>query len=328
MLTNSQSEDNGVKLREMILLKLALAVVLLAGLSGACAKDSSEVEPLEQIATPELPTTPTVSVPFTRLRVVSHNVLWGAGVDRSFDANLHPHQVPHYAGRNRLPIFLEDMKRAEPDIIAIQEVAGWGGVPSVAETVAAELGMFHHIIDEGPNPLKVAIFSRFRIISATSLTPILGPNGALRVTVMLDDGSPLNVVVVHLTTQSEEARNCQVLRLLTLTQTMLIERTILLGDFNFVPGSPNWRSLEMEGWRPVAVGDPYFDQIWLSPTEDWEAQRRVIQAQSGVSDHKPVGVEITYLGLPPASQHGGGRADRSKVIALPEGGCAFGSANP
>lgn len=228
--------------------------------------------------------------------MVSFNVLWGG--DPQFDGYLHPWQVPIFAGHSRLAAIIDVLNRFEADIIGVEEAAGWDkGDPSTAEQVAKALDMKYWYIPQNSSLLKVALFSKYPISQREDLTTIIGGPGALHATIVLPDGSALDVVVAHLNATSQKIRSCQMRELLRLSTPLLQNQAVLIGDFNSVPGSDEVLAADSAGWDLIAADWPYYiDQIWASPSvglagSTWGLD---IAVPSGVSDHDPVSAEVTF----------------------------------
>ncbi|MBE7555108.1 MAG: endonuclease/exonuclease/phosphatase family protein [Anaerolineales bacterium] len=239
------------------------------------------------------------SQPLT-LRVMSYNILFGAGADPGWEqaaAKLSPFAYPG----NRLPQILEVIKAAQPDIIGIQEAAGWDkGSPSLAEQVAAELGMNYFLAPTGSG-LHVALFTRFKIVEAENLSTRMGNVGALRASLATPNGQPVHVFVVHLDPFSAKTRAAE---LVTLTQEMspyLQSPTLLLGDMNFFcldnpADCQEYQVLSQAGWRLATAGPYKIDQIWASPSLNPPVESLPFPGASfDISDHLPVGAVINLM---------------------------------
>jgi hypothetical protein len=131
------------------------------------------------------------------VRVMSYNVLFGAGADPVWAqraADLHPFSYPG----NRLPAILNVIKTAEPDLLGIEEAAGWAsGTPSIAQQVAGELHM-NYFIAPVSNGLDLGFFTKFKILETENLSEQMGNVGALRAIVSTPEGKRINVFVIHL----------------------------------------------------------------------------------------------------------------------------------
>jgi endonuclease/exonuclease/phosphatase family metal-dependent hydrolase len=231
------------------------------------------------------------------LRVMSYNILFGAGADPAWEqaaAKLSPFAYPG----NRLPQILEVIKAARPDILGIQEAAGWDkGSPSLAEQVAAELGM-NYFLAPTPSGLHVALFTRFKIVEAQNLSTRMGNVGALHATLAMPDGQLGHVFVVHLDPFSAKTRAAE---LVTLTQDMspyLPSPTLLMGDMNFYcldnpADCQEYQVLSQAGWCLATAGPYKIDQIWTSPSLNQPVEALPFPGASfDISDHLPVGAAI------------------------------------
>ncbi len=248
---------------------------------------------------PILTATPTPTPtpkPQTTFRVLSFNVLYGAGVERRWDSALSS----TLAGASRLPALLKYVQSANPDIWGVQEANGWDTeTPPIIQQVGQELGM-HYVLDKTPGGFHLALLTKFEIVDFADLSPDVGRQGVLRATLRAPDGGLLYVFVVHLDPNSADARLCEVNSLVRQMQPYAAQRTILLGDMNFPPVTRERARLEQAGWQPVAVERAWgIDQIWISPAVDWSATPWFanLQVPSGISDHFPIGAEINVFNL-------------------------------
>jgi endonuclease/exonuclease/phosphatase family metal-dependent hydrolase len=267
--------------------------VLLVGLAFSllavsCSGEGSAAPPRETAGAEEA----TV-----RLKVMTFNVLYGAGHDRRFDE----HVGQRFKGRDRMPELLAFLREADPDVLAIEEAAGWDtGDPSVAEQVAAALGM-NFVLAPDAWELHVVLFSKYPIVAADYVSRLQDFNGvALRTTLAITPELTVNVLAVHLNSMSRLTRSCQVEALLDMTEG-LEGRTILLGDMNFRPDTDQAEALR-EGGLQLVVAQPQWpiDQIWIDLTSRarpggwWET----LDSPPGISDHLPIGVDLTIQALP------------------------------
>ena len=233
------------------------------------------------------------------LKVMSFNVLWGAGHDRRFDGNVSPR-----FRRDRLPELMVFLREAAPDILVAQEAAGWEtGNPSVAEQIAADLGM-NYVLAPDAWELHVVLFSKPPIVTAAYVSRLQGFNGvALMATLAVTPEAEVNVIAVHLNSMSGQTRSCQVEVLLDVAE-VLSGRTLLLGDMNFRPGAPQADALRAADWQLVRAQAQWpIDQIWVDASASvttgvwWDG----LEAPARISDHWPVGVDIT-LTVPRSSK--------------------------
>lgn len=253
-------------------------------------------------STPTETPTPTATAtpkPLLTVKVLSYNILWGAGVDREFDERLHPNQKSTFANRNRLPELVSFIKGMNPDILGIQEAAGWDrGTPSVIQKVAEELGMNYYLASGAQSELHVGILSKFKIVETENLSLEVGNVGALRVKLTTLDGQPMNVFVVHLDPFSSDLRLCEANTLVQQMQPYFHQRTILMGDLNSRVGSQEYSRLEQAGLKSVAIERFWgIDQILISPSVNWSKTGWFdsFTMPVGISDHNPIGTEINLL---------------------------------
>ena len=227
---------------------------------------------------------------------MSYNVLWGGGVDREFDSVV----APKYQ-TSRLEGILALIKAASPDVLAVQEAAGWDrGSPSIAAQVAAALGM-HYVIARDDVNLNVVLFSRYPIENVQYAARrdgfYSGFNGVLLMAqLVLDGGYRLNVYAPHLNSQSGAVRSCQTQALLRLAAAYSPGPSLIIGDMNSRPSSPQSQILQGAGWQFVAAESTWtVDQVWLGPGLAFRSAvpLDLAGATRDLSDHLPAGVSVT-----------------------------------
>ena len=224
-------------------------------------------------------------------RVLSYNLLYGAGAERRFDSALPAYMI----GTNRVPALVAFAKNANPDIWGIQEANGWElGTPPLIQTVAQRLGMRSALV-RTPSGFNVGLLTRYEIVEALDLTPQVGRQGVLRAVLRVPNGGLLTVLVAHLDPASDTTRACEIESLLHVLQTYASPRTIMMGDLNFIGGTRASQLLEQAGWQQVAVESNWgLDQIWLSPLVEWSTTPwfAALTVPPNLSDHLPIGAEI------------------------------------
>jgi endonuclease/exonuclease/phosphatase family metal-dependent hydrolase len=278
--------------------KASALLILLTLTLVACSGESvSQIEPSLDLQS-EVPISAPAAVfvegeETVTLKVLSFNVLYGAGHDRRFDINI----PERFKGVNRMQVLLNYLEAARPDILAVQEAGGWiEGSRPVAAQIAEQLGM-HYVIAKDPWDLHIILFSRFPILEAAAVTRAQDFNGVILIArLAVADNLPLDVVLPHLYSMSSQTRLCQIEALKEMVAP-LDSRTLLIGDMNFRPGSNEARSLESAGWQLVAAQEFWrVDQIWFDPGAGyslgswWES----LPLPAGISDHLPIGTDITF----------------------------------
>ena len=242
------------------------------------------------------------------LRLMTYNVLWGGGVDREFDKNIAAsYQV------NRLDDIVRVVREVDPDLLAIEEAAGWDrGQPSVAEQVAVRLGL-HYVLAPDGTDLNVVLFSRFPIEDAAYESRLpndfySGFNGVLlKARLVLENDARLTVYVPHLNSQSSAVRACQVQALLKLSGEQPADASLLLGDLNSRPTSREGNTMSAAGWQFLGAESTWtVDQIWAGPGVSFRTPRVLkTTATRALSDHLPAALEVTldvpYAQAPPPS---------------------------
>jgi endonuclease/exonuclease/phosphatase family metal-dependent hydrolase len=241
---------------------------------------------------------PATSAPLMTIRVISYNILFGAGLDRQYDDLLSSEM----RNKNRLPRFLAVINGVKPDVLGIQEANGWNrGDPSVVEEVAEQLEMNYYLA-EAPNEFHVVLLTKFKIIATENLSgkegdPIFETMRGLRAELLTPDEQSLNIFVVHLDPFSTRIRLDQVETLIDQLEPYRDQITVLLGDMNFCVGWPEHTKLKQAGWQQVAVATD-IDQIWISPAVHWASKPlfllgNFVMDLRSLSDHLPVGAEIS-----------------------------------
>lgn len=237
------------------------------------------------------PTITTTPVPRFSFRAMSYNLLYGAGVDPKW----YPAIPLEFTGRNRLTDVLAIVKKVDPAILAIEEANSWDlGTPTIIQQVARELGMNSYLA-RTPGGFHIGILTKFGIAETENYASEIGRQGALRALLVTPDGEQLSVFVTHLDPNRPEVRLCEVNTLLGLMQPYLRRRTILIGDMNFRPASPEFGRLQAAGWKSVAVEPSLgIDQMWIYPSVVWDTTpgRENLLVPSGLSDHYPVAAEF------------------------------------
>jgi endonuclease/exonuclease/phosphatase family metal-dependent hydrolase len=230
-------------------------------------------------------------IPLLSVRLMTYNILFGAGIDHEFDD-----EIPiAFVGIDRISQLLSYIKEVNPDILGLQELAGWsrGTTPMIAK-VADELGMNYYLASAAQKgELHLAILSKYEIVEAENISQEVGNIGALRVKLLTPDGHILNVFVVHLDPFSRQLRTCEIYTLVQYMQPYFNQLTIIMGDFNSGPSSTQLESIGMELVKGLVL-----DQIWVSPFINWsetEWLSPAIKILHGVSDHRPVSAEISFF---------------------------------
>jgi endonuclease/exonuclease/phosphatase family metal-dependent hydrolase len=243
--------------------------------------------------------TPTPS-PLITVKVISYNILFGAGVDRKYDKLL----PPEARNKNRLPEFLSFFNEAKPDILGVQEANKWdGGSPPIVQQTAEQLDVNYYLA-EAPNDFNVVLFTKFEIVETENLSgkegdPVFETMRALRATLLTPEEHFLNVFVVHFDPFSARTRLYQLDVIIDKLKPYTVQKTILLGDMNFCVGSLEFMTLERAGWKHIAVASSV-DQIWISPAPNWAGKPFIPLGDFAwtLSDHLPVGTEISLYPTP------------------------------
>jgi tetratricopeptide (TPR) repeat protein/endonuclease/exonuclease/phosphatase family metal-dependent hydrolase len=250
---------------------------------------------------------PTI-VPQETIKVMTYNILSGAGVDPAFEKWATNNGYPG----NRLSRVIEVIKTANPDILGIQEVNGWDkGNPSIIQQVADELHMSYFICKSNKfyPDFHVALLTKFNIKEAKDY-PDNFINGALRAEVVTPQGRSIQVFVVHfvppIQTKGGEnpydpLKNIPRTEIQDREVSFLVEKmkpyanvsTILVGDMNKPPSQLG--AVLHKANLSLAAAEPsvLIDSIWISPA--LISNRSMLLPDNlthGASDHRPIIAEI------------------------------------
>ena len=227
-------------------------------------------------------------------------------------------------GRVDLERIAKVIRRAKPDLVALQEVdrktARSGGMDQPAQL--AELTGMH--VEYGPTSLYDegeygnAVLSRYEIKSRRVHTlPYRAggqrePRGALEVRVEPSDQSgEIAFVSVHLdhTAAEDSDRPAQTKALASLVSQKDVEvPTILAGDFNCGPGSEplevfkrSWTDATAKSefrTSPTFVPDKKIDLVFVKPDHRWKVKSAEVIDELSASDHRPVKVVLELQPAP------------------------------
>jgi endonuclease/exonuclease/phosphatase family metal-dependent hydrolase len=174
----------------------------------------------------------------------------------------------------RLPLIVRGLAALEPDVVGLQEVLGYPGLPSQADEIASALGWNVHHVPAwhigGGLTFGNALLSPHPLLDAQTLSlpapPELDTRTVAFARVDLPHG-PAPVFCTHLTFQQHLGHwRCQQVRALTDHVARLAPLDgpppILLGDFNADPDSDEMRFLR--GLTPLAGESVYFADTWLA----------------------------------------------------------------
>lgn len=223
------------------LVPVAVAVAL-----SACAAPGS-------LVVPPLPTNVEDPGPRERLRIVTYNVHW-----RSTHAG--PREVA----------LLAELRAADADVIAIQELGTWFAEALDASGFVRDGGYAATSVGgETVAPHRLLLLTRFPIRSTLIHAFSWGDSSAV-VTRLEVNGRTIAVANVHL----ESRLNRQKARVRQLEEVLALlgdEEAILLGDFNFGDGEePESSALPAafaDAWLEVNPGDPGI--TWSRERNGW-----------------------------------------------------------
>lgn len=280
--------------------------------------------------TPDLPapqeTPPPLRANALRFLVLPSVVLLAAGwgqalagpsaavaVDRDSDALVVLDWNLHYGVAPDTAVDLEQIARTieaeAPDVVALQEVArGWvlGGGTDMATWLGHRLGMHVAFAPAADRQFGNVLLSREPLedVEVVDLPYGAGPQqrSALTALVPRPDGSTVRVTSVHL--QHRDANTPTRLDQLAALEAALPADgpSVLAGDLNAEPGSPEIDALEAAGWTSAVdiAGDPAALTHPSTDPEvriDWVLGRGVTSTDARVlddtsSDHLPVLAEL------------------------------------
>lgn len=265
------------------------ALVLLACSCLGCSAAPEEME--EPTAEP------------LRLRVLTYNIHHGRGADGVID----------------LERLADIIKRAQPDLVALQEVdvktKRSGGVDQAAKL--GELTSMNHFFAEAipyqDGGYGNAVLSRYPI-RAKYRQPLPAEPDQEKRSVAVASVEPWDAINMrfvfastHLCHLSEQTRQRQV-RAIEGNRAYQGSATILAGDFNFTPGSKPYQAMIKAGWLDTAAdfGDPQLtcpadqptmriDYVFVRPAERWRVTDVKVFDEPIASDHAPVLVALEYI---------------------------------
>ena len=179
---------------------------------------------------------------------------------------------------DRLPLIRDQLAALAPDVIGLQEVLGFPGLPSQADEIAAGLGWQVHYVPAwhlgGGLTFGNAIVSPHPLLDTASL-PLPTPPGIDTRTVAFArvdaPGGPFPVFVTHLTYQVYLGHvRCAQVRALADQVAQLapidLPPPIVLGDFNADPDSDEMRFLR--GLTALGGASVFFADCWLATGGD------------------------------------------------------------
>jgi endonuclease/exonuclease/phosphatase family metal-dependent hydrolase len=286
----------------------SIVSVVLAATLSACASP-------RQLHVPLLPDRVADPGPRERLRIVTYNVYW-----------------PRTDAARRWPALLAELRAADADVIAIQELGTWfadaldeSGFVRKGGYAAARVG------GETVAPHRNLLLSRFPIRS-TVVRQLSAGGSAVAITRLEVNGRIVAVANVHLTSglQRTAVRVSQLREVLSLLGD---DEAILLGDFNYADGDPEASVVPasfVDAWPAVRPGDPGL--TWNRERNPWadrnshdnESSRRIdrILIRSPLLapvDATIIGVDARAGGHPPSDHFGlvATLRDRGATLAIP-----------
>lgn len=234
-----------------------------------------------------------------KLRVLTYNIFHGAGMD----------------GRGDLERTAAVIKRAKPDLVALQEVddktTRSNGVDQTAELARMTKmhSAFGKAMDLQGGGYGVAVLSRFPLEQVKNhLLPRADryePRAALAALISPDDRTKLLFVATHLENKSGALRLRQVEALNKALARHSDLPAILAGDMNAGPNDPTIAALLPHWTRPLPEDDTptwpadkpvmKLDYVLFRPSGAWRVTSAEVVNENAASDHRPflVDLEIT-----------------------------------
>jgi endonuclease/exonuclease/phosphatase family metal-dependent hydrolase len=230
---------------------------------------------------------------------MTYNIWLGAGVDPA-SSKVRGNNM------NRLADLITLVKKADPDILGLQELDYWNsGDPPIIEQFASALNM-NYYLGSTPDGNDNAIFSKYPILEGENLWNSIGDSG-LRAEVQTPDGQKVSVFVVHLIggLNYSLTRSCEFDKLRRMMESYRDQPSILMGDTNSLPSDAEVGYLTAGGWELAqSVG---IDNIFVLSRQVWNAERICFSENTSnlgcildthISDHNPVGATISFYDLP------------------------------
>lgn len=217
----------------------------------------------------EAPSQEASDIPSLTLKLMTYNICLGAEKNRDEIQKI--------------------IKEVSPDILALEEVCGWGwDKSSYIASFAKKLGMAYYMAPTWRG-INVAVFSKYTIIETENISEYIGNSGALRCVVEGPDGRRINVVVIH--PGPYEVNQAVFEKIRGLMEPYSNQLCILMGDFNQRPSSSSLDPLRSSGWELVESGG--IDNIYVLSQRAWDKTTVEIANAYGLSDHEPVGTSLS-----------------------------------
>lgn len=244
--------------------------------------------------------------PPLRLRVLSYNIHHGRGADGKID----------------LQRLAEVIKRAKPDLVALQEVdvkTKRSGDVDQAAKLGELTGMHQHFAEAMPyqgggygNVILTKVSHDLAYLGTVPLSARPGQEPrSLAVGELLvwgEDNIPVTFAGTHLCHLSSEARLAQIDEIWEDLFMNPGQVYVFAGDFNFTPNSDEYKKVIDAGFidTAAAFGDPKqtypsdtprirIDYVFVRPADRWRVIDVQVLDEPVASDHAPLLVELEYV---------------------------------
>jgi endonuclease/exonuclease/phosphatase family metal-dependent hydrolase len=237
-----------------------------------------------------------------KLKVMTYNILYGAGVEPS-DREVSESSTNGKCMGDRLDRVIKVIKHVDPDVLGIEEANSWNkNDQAIAKKVASELGMNYYLAVSGRSGFHVAVYSKLPIASAKGF-PDEFTRSALQAELTLPDGRPFHVFVQHFNLRRNPEGQLEEIRCLaSKMRPYAFDLGVMMGDANFSYGKHESQSkaLKASGFVIAPQIGLLIDQIWTTrPLEGRVLDSPKIPTEliDGTSDHMPT---VVIVDIPPA----------------------------
>lgn len=243
------------------------------------------------------------------LRVMTYNIRTALGTQNPGKSPLHQLFEPH----DIAPV-MAAIAAADADVVALQEVLGWGQTRRIARALEMDSAFVFH-----PSPLPwwgTAVLSRCRLSEVRREVISRGKGNGKAMVVAQVEVAGRDVVVTSLHRDRDDNSGAQVLRILSALQSET-GPVVLMGDFNFMPddkrhgvvsgayedsvdvANTGADYVQARGTYPVIAGSKShrrIDYVFLSKGDFTVSNVRVIEGiHAQASDHLGYVADVTLI---------------------------------